>query len=278
MIGQALLAFAFLFCSVAFLFESSKLSFIVALLGAITVAFVEKNKHKWTSDVDGLNEIYRRWFTDCKYYASMSAMMAKIAKADGRVDESEIRLAEQVFSTFGIKDDLLKYCISVFRAAKDDAYSICDYAESFCRAGYRGSEIRWMMYEILWEMAAVDGTISDAELTELKQVVLALQLHTEEFVFYYNKYFGREKTSYHDAGKDTRRSPETDLDKAYRTLGADKSWTDDKLRAAYRYLCKNYHPDALAANGAPEEMIKKATEKMSEINAAWEAVKKNRGL
>ena len=51
-----------------------------------------------------------------------------------------------------------------------------------------------------------------------------------------------------------------------------------KMKAAYRRLAMRYHPDRLRADGLQEGMITKATESMSEINSAWEVVRRARNI
>ena len=51
-----------------------------------------------------------------------------------------------------------------------------------------------------------------------------------------------------------------------------------ELKRKYRELAKKNHPDALRAQGLPEEMIGKATERMSRINAAWATIREARGI
>jgi DnaJ like chaperone protein len=38
------------------------------------------------------------------------------------------------------------------------------------------------------------------------------------------------------------------------------------------------HPDTLAARGVPTEFVKRATDKVAGINAAWDRIKRERGL
>jgi hypothetical protein len=38
------------------------------------------------------------------------------------------------------------------------------------------------------------------------------------------------------------------------------------------------HPDTLAARGVPAEFIARANEKVARINAAWDRIKRERGL
>ncbi len=51
---------------------------------------------------------------------------------------------------------------------------------------------------------------------------------------------------------------------------------DRSLKQAYRRLMSEYHPDKLIAQGVPESMIKLATEKAQEIQAAYETLRKAR--
>jgi DnaJ like chaperone protein len=54
--------------------------------------------------------------------------------------------------------------------------------------------------------------------------------------------------------------------------------SDQEVKAAYRKLLRENHPDALMAQGLPEDFVEVANKKMAEINAAWDRIKKERGL
>ena len=57
----------------------------------------------------------------------------------------------------------------------------------------------------------------------------------------------------------------------YQVLGVSPGASDDDIAKAYRKLAKTYHPDV--NHGSPE-----AAAKMSEINAAYERIKSERGF
>jgi len=62
----------------------------------------------------------------------------------------------------------------------------------------------------------------------------------------------------------------------YKILGIDKSATAADIKKAYRKLMSQFHPDKLMGQGLPEEMIKSATERSQEVQAAYDLIKKSR--
>ena len=64
----------------------------------------------------------------------------------------------------------------------------------------------------------------------------------------------------------------------YDLLSLSQSASQDEIKAAYRKLIRENHPDTLIAKGVPEEMVDIATEKMAHINDAYDRVRKERSL
>jgi len=59
-------------------------------------------------------------------------------------------------------------------------------------------------------------------------------------------------------------------------VAADAS--DNEVKKAYRKQMNKHHPDKLASQGLPPEMMNMAKEKAQEIQQAWELIKQQRGL
>ena len=203
------------------------------------------------------------------FCASVAAMLAKMAKADGHVSQTEIASVENAFRRLGFTSAARRYAIDVFRKAKDDSHTIYDYARDFAMA-VDSVEVRELFYEILWDIACADGTVSSNELLILQRIPRALGIRIDWYA-----YFASQRTGGQSAGRSASRDP---LKDAYAVLGAGENDSTDQLKRKYRELAKKNHPDALRAQGLPEEMVGKATERMSRINEAWTVIKEARGL
>ena len=67
-----------------------------------------------------------------------------------------------------------------------------------------------------------------------------------------------------------------ETDSAYKILGVAPTATDDEVKRAYREMAKKNHPDLVSNLG--DEVRQAAEKKFQEINAAYETIKKQRGL
>ncbi len=67
-----------------------------------------------------------------------------------------------------------------------------------------------------------------------------------------------------------------DADSPYTILGVNPGVSDVELKAHFRKLVIENHPDKLIAMAAPPAVVKAATAKLASINAAYESVQKER--
>ena len=198
--------------------------------------------------------------------AALAAMLSKLAKADGRITEDEVRYCEQVFDRLGLRGEKREYCIRVFRAAKSDSYTIYDYAASFASA-QPSANIREIVYDILWDLACVDGVVSPEERGILRQITSSLRI-SESLFDWQCRHHGM-------SDGDTTSSGPAD---PYEIMGCTRGASDEDVKSAYREKAKQLHPDVLRAQGLSEELIAKANDQMARVNAAWAEIKRERGI
>jgi DnaJ like chaperone protein len=202
------------------------------------------------------------------FLSAVGSMFAKLSKVDGRVDESEIAAGEKAFARLGLTPEKRRICINAFRAAKTDSNSIFEYAEAFADVT-SSLAVRELLYDMLWDIACADGVLASEERGILETIVTQLRIRPS---LYSEQYFRRMSS------RRGTRSHGSATPGPYEVLGCSPNATDDELRRAYRSLAKRHHPDVLRSQGLPEEMIGRATEKMAGINAAWDEIRRARGI
>ena len=211
---------------------------------------------------------------------SAGAMFAKMAKADGQVSRDEIQTVEYAFTRLGFAPEDRAVAVEAFRAAKDDTRTIYDYAWLFTSV-VTNRTVRELFYELLWDLACADGTLSPREDAILRSMPAHLRISPEWYALHAREHLAGGGSA-HGGASGRRRAedapPRDRLAEAYATLGVPSGASDDAVKKAYRALAKKYHPDTLRAQGLPDEMVGRATERMARINAAWGEVKAARGL
>ena len=236
------------------------------ILGGIIGAVVGNWVEEKARSVIGKSPSKKATENELAMLAAISAMLSKMAKADGRISEDEVRYCEAVFDRLGLAGEKREYCIRVFRAAKSDAHTIYGYADSFASA-QPNMHVREIVYGILWDLACIDGTVSSVELEMLRTLVRHLRISGSIFSWECQRRGVRAADA--SAGMDSD---------PYDVLGCSRNASDDEVRKAYREKAKQFHPDTLRAQGLPDEIIAKANDQMARVNAAWSAVKQQRHL
>lgn len=194
------------------------------------------------------------------FFASTFAMLGKMAKADGQVTQAEIKIVEAFMRDHLRLDKQARmFAINVFNRAKDDAYPYSQYASEFARHFQHDQNMRMVLFEILFEVAAADGSVHSAEAHLLEETVRYLQIPRHLF-----------------DELQARLAPSADP--AYAVLGLTPDATDAEVKKAYRAKVMEFHPDKIVSKGLPEEFLKFAEEKFKEVTEAYEKIKKARGL
>lgn len=207
------------------------------------------------------------------FLTAVGAMLAKLSKADGHVDQSEIAAGERAFVRLGLTDEKRAFCIHAFRTAKMDGHSVYDYADAFVST-VQSHAVRELFYDILWDVACADGVLAEEELEMLRGLASSLQLPAGSFERQWARRAGGGSGSRRTGGAADWESAESPYD----VLGCSPDATDAELRRAFREKAKRLHPDLLRAQGLPDELVEKANEQMARLNAAWDRIRRERNL
>jgi len=194
------------------------------------------------------------------FFVAAFSMLAKLVQADGRVTQDEIATIERF-----MRDDLRlspasrQVAINIFNTAKTSPHAFDDFALQFQQAFRNRPEILAFMLDILVRVSLADQDFSAAEAELIRRAA---------------RIFGLPEPDVLRAGA----RPGQIQDQFYRTLGVSPDASDEEIKKHYRTLVKEFHPDRIAAKGLPDEFTDFAESKFREIQEAYEAVKKARGI
>ena len=202
------------------------------------------------------------------------SLMAKVAKADGQVCELEAELLKHTFTDISMvfndneeAREELKRIYSKEKESFDNTIEICNKYYKLTKNSY---EKRVQVMQYLLNLAFIDGDFSKTEQMIIEDISNALKIKRHDLDSMINQF-----NSYHT----NKANDETlNIKKAYEILEISQDVDNKELKKQYRSLVKKNHPDIITGKGANEATIKQATIKLQEINEAYEAIKKQRGI
>lgn len=199
------------------------------------------------------------------------ALVAKVAKADGRVDALEAQLVGIMFDDISAifpephkTKDILK---EIFNEEKDRSDNTQELAHTLAASIKRDHAKQHQFMGFLIQLAFVDGEVSKSEEAVLSIIAEALEFDPN----LYHSIFDRFEQMMQEI------KPKSNIADAYRVLGVNESDDMESIKKAYRKLIKEYHPDIIKSQGKDEAYMQEATAKTQEINQAYEMIKKQRG-
>lgn len=192
------------------------------------------------------------------FSVAMIALSAKMAKADGIVTEAEVSAFRDIFK---FPDDQAQNVARLYNLARQDTAGYEAYAEkmaSLCASCDQDCAMLEDIIDGLFHIAKSDGALHDKEITFLTRVAQIFQMEEQLF--------------------ETIKARHVHLDGAdpYKVLGVSPKDDFSIIRRRYRVLVSENHPDMLVARGVPEELHAIANDRMAALNAAYEAIEKER--
>ena len=185
------------------------------------------------------------------------ALSAKMAKADGIVTPDEVAAFRDIIK---VPPSELKNVAFVFDQARQSVSGFDSYAKQLARLFKDNPRVLEDLLDGLFHIARADGLMHENEMIYLEEVARIFGFSEAEFAPIKARHsFQPEATP-------------------YLVLGVKPESSDEEIKAAYRRLVRENHPDAMMSRGVPEEFIHLANDKLAAINIAYETIEKARGL
>lgn len=187
-------------------------------------------------------------------------LAAKMARIDGQVTAEELAAFERVFA---VPPEGMATMRRLFEAAQRSPEGYDLYARQVGRLFADSPQVLEDLIEALHLIAEADGPLNAAEETYLARCA---------------ELFGLPPRAWERVRAGHRTAGSSGLADPYAVLGVAPSDDDPTIRAAYRKLLREHHPDTVMAQGLPAEFVDIANRKMAAINAAWDDIARARGL
>lgn len=185
---------------------------------------------------------------------SLLVLSAAVMKADGKVVKSELEYVKNFFlSQFGTEET--NRLIMILKEVLNQEINLRDVSVQVGQFMDYPSRLQLLHY--LFGIAMADRQIDKAEENVIEQI---------------SGYMGVDPSDFSSIKAMFVRN----INNAYDILEITPDATDEEVKKAYRRLAIQYHPDKVAHLG--EDIKKAATKKFQNLNAAYDEIKKQRGM
>ena len=205
------------------------------------------------------------------------SLLAKVAKSDGRVSELEARLITQVLDDLSQKvsgvSGVREYLKEVYNSQKENVDNAYETARNYKRAFNLNYDTCVARLTFFLNLAYIDGEFNKSEQDVIRNIAYGFGIDKEtldEIIYKFDSFYGSRFGADHD-----EMSQEND---AFEVLGLSKNASLDEVKARYKELVRQYHPDILMGRGESKDVIERSTKKLQEINEAYGRLKEKFGV
>lgn len=192
--------------------------------------------------------------TQGDFISSLIVLIAAVMKSDGRILKSELDFVKDFFiRSFG--QEQAQQATLLLRNVLDQNIPVEEVSRQIGQRMDYSAKLQ--LIHLLFGISKADGLVSVEELKMVERISYYLGIKTEDF--------NSIKALFSD-----------NLESAYAALEINPNATDEEIKKAYRKMAVKYHPDKVAYLG--EDLKNQANEKFQQLNAAYEKIKKARGL
>jgi DnaJ like chaperone protein len=192
---------------------------------------------------------------DPAFSTAVTALGAKLAKADGQAQAAEYAVFSEVFHPDARSEGNVR---RLYQLARQTTRGFEGYARRLQKRYHACPQLLEDVLDGLFFIATCDGVITSDELVYLSRV---------------SELFGQSPLVFRRL-KATHLGPEAG--DPYAVLGVRHDASDADLRAAWKAILSEAHPDRARARGLPNEFVEVAEAKAAAINAAFDAAMRER--
>ena len=185
---------------------------------------------------------------------SLMVLAAAVMKADGKVVKSELDYVRN-FMKHQFGEDEGQNKMLMLREILKQEYNVQEVAQQIRQ--FMEYPSRLQLLHFLFGISSADGAYHGKEVDMIAAISGYLGIRPADF-------------------SSIKAMFVKDVDSAYKILEVEKTATDEEIKKSYHKMAIKYHPDKVAHLG--DDVRRAATEKFQTLNAAYEEIKKQRGI
>ena len=255
---------------ILFVFYYIFIANIMVTLGVIAAIYVAFKLYKMYArnklrKISSSKELFRE-----SQLGLFIALVAKVAKADGRVDELEAQLIGNMFddisAIFEDKEKTRSILKEIFNEEKERSGDTGEIAQALNKSLGRSILKRRQFVGFLIQLASAGNGMSSDEDRVLREIISELNITPDEYSAMLSKFENMLKN----------KQQSMSLEEAYKVLDVNESDDINLIKKRYRKLVRQYHPDIIKSQDKDDSYMEEATAKTQEINQAYEIIKEAR--
>ena len=212
-----------------------------------------------------------------RFFRNTFEVMGHLAKADGRVSETEIEAARTVMHELRLDGPQTEAAITAFRRGKEPDFHLEAVILGLRKACAGRPDLLLAFLEIQVRASLQGCDMRGAARTRLGRIATLFGIGTLEFAHLEAVLRLRNGQRGRDGAAQQANDSEK-LANAYRVLEVEVIASDADVEKAYRRQLSRHHPDKLKANGLPESMLEHAKQRTQQIIEAWDVIRAKRGI
>ena len=192
---------------------------------------------------------------DPAFSTAVTALGAKLAKADGEAQAGEWLAFSEVFHADEASEGNVR---RLYQLARQTTRGFESYARRLQKRYHACPQLLEDVVDGLFHIATADGVVTNDELIYLQRV---------------SELFGQSPLVFRRL-KATHMGP--DAGDPYAVLGVRHDASDAEVRAAWKAMLSDAHPDRARGRGLPAAFVEVAEAKAAAINAAFDTAMRER--
>lgn len=188
------------------------------------------------------------------FTVSLMILASAVMKADGRVLKSELEYVKQ-FLRGQFSEQVTQQSLLVLREVLKKEFSLNEVTKQI---GYHMDQAsKLQLLHFLFGIARADGQLHNKEIDTIETISRFMGIRMAEYNSIKSMFV---KDNFHN----------------YKVLEITPDASDEEVKKAYRKMAVKYHPDKVSHLGP--EIQESAKKKFQDLNAAYDSIKKERGM